>query len=112
MYGGCCALGPVIALRGELADPQQLTISIAITRAGAELFQGEISTSKIVRSYAELIVYLGRDNAFPEGAVLLTGTGIVPPDTISLEGGDLVTITIAGIGTLTNPVVRGFTPAR
>jgi len=113
MYANCCALGPLIALRGTLADPQQLTISIQITRDNATLFEGEISTSKIVRSYADLIGYLGRDNLFPDGVVLLTGTGIVPPDAISLEGGDTVAITIDGIGTLINPVVRGFSqPSR
>jgi 2-dehydro-3-deoxy-D-arabinonate dehydratase len=108
MYARCCALGPLVALRGTLADPRQLTISITITRDNTTLFQAEVSTSKIVRSYADLISYLGRDNLFPEGVVLLTGTGIVPPDAITLEGGDTVAITIEGIGTLVNPVVRGY----
>ena len=61
-----------------------------------------------MRSYADLISYLGRDNPFPDGAVLLTGTGIVPPDDTTLEDGDQVTIGIAGIGELHNTVVRGF----
>jgi 2-dehydro-3-deoxy-D-arabinonate dehydratase len=108
MYARCCALGPLVALRGTLADPRQLTISIMITRDNTTLFQAEVSTNKIVRSYADLISYLGRDNLFPEGVVLLTGTGIVPPDAITLEGGDTVAITIEGIGTLVNPVVRGY----
>jgi 2-dehydro-3-deoxy-D-arabinonate dehydratase len=112
VYGGCCALGPLIALRGQLADPTDLTIRLEIRRAGATIFSGEVSTSKIVRSYADLIAYLGRDNLFPDGAVLLTGTGIVPPDDTTLEDGDQVTITIAGIGALRNPVVRGFNAAR
>jgi 2-dehydro-3-deoxy-D-arabinonate dehydratase len=108
VYGGCCALGPLIALRGQLADPTNLTIQLEIQRAGATIFSGEVSTSKIVRSYADLIAYLGRDNLFPDGALLLTGTGIVPPDDTTLEDGDQVTISIAGIGALRNPVVRGF----
>ena len=62
----------------------------------------------MVRRLAELIDWLGCDHSFPEGVVLLTGTGVVPPDEISLQGGDLVRITIAGIGTLTNPVVGGI----
>jgi 2-dehydro-3-deoxy-D-arabinonate dehydratase len=112
VYGGCCALGPLIALRGTLADPTALTIQLEIQRAGATIFSGEVNTSKIVRSYADLIAYLGRDNLFPDGAVLLTGTGVVPPDDTTLEDGDQVTITIAGIGALRNPVVRGFRASR
>lgn len=108
VYGGCCAVGPMIALRDTVGDPRALTIRLEIQRAGAQIFAGEISTSKIVRSYADLIAYLGRDNLFPEGVLLLTGTGIVPPDEISLEGGDHVAISISGIGTLRNPVERGF----
>lgn len=107
MYARCCALGPMIALRDTLADPRNLTIRLEIVRGSAAIFSGEISTSKIVRSYAELIGFLGRDNLIPDGAVLLTGTGIVPPDEITLEAGDEVEITIEGIGTLRNPVVRG-----
>jgi 2-dehydro-3-deoxy-D-arabinonate dehydratase len=108
VYGGCCAIGPVVALRDTLADPRALQIRLAIQRDGAALFEGQISTSRIVRSYDDLIAYLGRDNLFPEGVLLLTGTGIVPPDAITLEGGDQVSISIDGIGTLQNPVVRGF----
>ena len=107
MYGRCCALGPLIALRGTLPDPTNLTIRLRIERDGAEIFAGETSTRKIVRPYEELISYLGRDNLFPDGVVLLTGTGIVPPDDVTLEAGDEVTIAIEGIGELRNPVVRG-----
>lgn len=107
MYGRCCALGPIIALTGTLANPRDLGIELSITRAGSQLFRGSVRTSKIVRGYDELIGFLGRDNLFPDGAVLLTGTGIVPPDSISIDAGDTVAITIEGIGTLVNPVVRG-----
>jgi 2-dehydro-3-deoxy-D-arabinonate dehydratase len=61
----------------------------------------------MARSLEDLIDWLGRENHFPDGVILLTGTGIVPPDDFSLEAGDQVSITIDGIGTLTNPVVRG-----
>jgi 2-dehydro-3-deoxy-D-arabinonate dehydratase len=108
VYGACCALGPLIALRDSIADPANLTISIQILRGGSRIFAGEIGTNKIVRSYADLIGYLGRDNLFPDGVVLLTGTGIVPPDDTTLEAGDEVAIAIEGIGELRNPVVRGF----
>ena len=60
-----------------------------------------------MRSFADLIGYLGRDNLFPDGVVLLTGTGIVPPDDFTLLAGDEVAISIEGIGTLRNPVVQG-----
>jgi 2-dehydro-3-deoxy-D-arabinonate dehydratase len=109
MYGRCCALGPVIALGESVADPRALRIALSIARGGATIFEGETSTSRIVRRFEELIGFLGRDNLFPEGAVLLTGTGIVPPDEITLEAGDIVSITVESVGTLVNPVVRGGT---
>ena len=84
-----------------------LAVGLKIIRAGAVLFSDSTSTRNIVRPYAELIAYLGRDNLFPAGVVLLTGTGIVPPDAISLQAGDEVVITIEGIGELRNPVVLG-----
>jgi 2-dehydro-3-deoxy-D-arabinonate dehydratase len=107
MYGRCCAVGPLIALVEQIPDGKNLTIRIDIQRNGASVFGGSVSTSKIVRSFGELIDYLGRDNLFPEGVLLLTGTGIVPSDDFTLESGDAVSITIDGIGTLHNPVVRG-----
>ena len=59
------------------------------------------------RTFEDLIDWLFRDNSFPDGVILLTGTGIVPPNEFTLEAGDVVSIDITGIGTLTNPVVRG-----
>src|SRR5258706_6989213 len=84
VYGACCALGPLIALRDSVAEPNNLTIRLNIVRAGATVFAGEISTRRLVRSYADLIAYLGRDNLFADGVILLTGTGIVPPDDFTL----------------------------
>jgi 2-dehydro-3-deoxy-D-arabinonate dehydratase len=107
MYARCCALGPAITLRSAIPNPNDLTISIRIVRDGSAIFSGEVSTRRIVRTFAELIDYLGRDNIFSHGAVLLTGTGIVPPDDISLHAGDEVVITIDGIGTLHNPIMSG-----
>ena len=83
-----------------------LAIELRILRAGAVAFEGATSTRKIVRPYEELIGYLGRDNLFPDGVVLLTGTGIVPPDDFTLQPGDEVAIRIEGIGELRNPVAR------
>ena len=107
VYARCCALGPQIALRGAVADPRDLRIELQILRAGAAAFDGTTSTRKIVRPYEELIGYLGRDNLFPDGVVLLTGTGIVPPDDFTLQAGDEIVIRIEGIGELRNPVVQG-----
>lgn len=61
----------------------------------------------MARPFEELIDWLGRDNRFPHGVILLTGTGIVPPDDFSLQADDVVRITIDGIGTLVNPVIQG-----
>jgi 2-dehydro-3-deoxy-D-arabinonate dehydratase len=107
LYARCCALGPLIALRESIADPTGLPIKLEIVRDGATAFTAETNTRRIVRAYSELIDYLGRDNLFPDGAVLLTGTGIVPPDDFTLLAGDEVAISIEGIGTLRNPVVQG-----
>ena len=107
LYARCCALGPLIALRDSIADPTNLPIKLEILREGAIAFAAETSTRRIVRSFADLIGYLGRDNLFPDGVVLLTGTGIVPPDDFTLLAGDEVAISIEGIGTLRNPVVQG-----
>lgn len=107
MYARSCALGPMIALNEHIADAKNLDIHIQIRRDGQEVFGGVVNTSKIVRNYVDLVEYLGRDNLFPDGVLLMTGTGIVPGDDFTLEGGDVVRITIAEIGTLENPVVRG-----
>lgn len=107
VYARCCALGPLIALRDTFGDATHLAVELAIVRAGATMFSGATNTRAIVRPYAELIAYLGRDNLFPDGVVLLTGTGVVPPDHVSLQAGDEVRITIEGLGELRNPVVLG-----
>lgn len=102
IYDGSCALGPGIAL----AEPHELTdvpIQMEIRRGGAVPFQGETRTSRMKRSLEELVATLGRELAFPQGAFLMTGTGIVPPDEVSLKPGDVVRVTIASL-VLENPV--------
>ena len=103
VYDGCCALGPAIAPAWEY-DPTDRQITLEVRRGGAVLFAGETSTAAMRRSIAELVSYLGRDQTFPVGCMLLTGTGIVPPADISLRDGDVVTIRIDGLGELVNPV--------
>ncbi len=107
VYRQCCALGPVIRLAGTGADPTALGIRLHIERAGVTIFEGATRTNQMARTFADLVNYLGRENEFPQGVVLLTGTGIVPPDDFTLADGDVVTIEIDGIGVLRNPVVKG-----
>ena len=97
-YDGACALGPLIALDGE----RPRAIELVINREGSVVFQGATSTSQMRRTPQELAGYLFRELTFPEGAFLLTGTGIVPGDEFTLQSGDFVQITIEGIGTLEN----------
>ncbi|MFH1086098.1 MAG: fumarylacetoacetate hydrolase family protein [Chloroflexota bacterium] len=105
IYDRCCALGPVMRLAGGF-DPLSQDVTCIIYRDGKVAFRGETSTARIHRPLAELIGYLGRCNSFPAGAFVLTGTGIVPPDTFSLAAGDVVEITFSALGTLSNPVIE------
>lgn len=107
VYTASCALGPAILLRPiahEAAWPEA-AIRLKITRAGVVAFDGETHTRRIKRTMADLLGYLGRSATFPDGAALLTGTGVVPPNEFTLAVGDEVAITIDGIGTLTNGVM-------
>jgi 2-dehydro-3-deoxy-D-arabinonate dehydratase len=103
IYNRSCALGPGI-LVGHEALPLQTRISIEIQRGGSAAFQGETTLGQMKRKPEELVQYLYRDQTFPHGAFLLTGTGIVPPDSFTLERGDVIRIGIEGIGVLVNPV--------
>jgi 2-dehydro-3-deoxy-D-arabinonate dehydratase len=103
VYTAACALGPGIVLSASTEFPQA-TIRMTIVRAGQTAFTGEVHTDRIRRTIRELADYLGRCNTYPDGVVLLTGTGIVPPSDFTLAAGDEVTISIEGIGTLKNTV--------
>jgi 2-dehydro-3-deoxy-D-arabinonate dehydratase len=107
LYDSCCALGPAITLVTAMPPHESIGIRLEIERDGARIQHGETSVARMARRFEELIDWLGRENRFPDGVVLLTGTGIVPPDEFSLRHGDMVRITIDGIGTLSNPVVQG-----
>src|SRR5262249_52949328 len=104
VYDGACALGPVVTLADSLPAFDHVTIKLTIQRRGARVFEGATALTAMARTFADLVSWLGRENSFPHGAVLLTGTGVVPPDDFSLAAGDLVTIDITGIGQLTNLV--------
>jgi len=104
VYTGSCSIGPCITLASAIADPQQMGIRLTIVRGGATVFEGTTSVAAMKRPLTELVDWLGRENQFPNGAILLTGTGIVPPDAFTLALEDVVTIAIDGIGELTNTV--------
>ncbi len=106
MYEKGAGLGPVIEMSWEVTDPGNLPIRLSISRDGAEVFAGETNTNQMHRSFDDLRDYLFRHNVFDYGVFLMTGTGIVPPSDFTLDGGDVVSISIEGIGTLVNPVVR------
>lgn len=106
VYNGCCALGPCVTLLIGMPRPQDIGIELVIRRDGSAAFSGKTSVGQMARTFDDLIGYLGRDNSFPNGVILLTGTGIVPPDDFTLQPGDAIDISIDGIGTLTNTVVQ------
>ncbi|HYG19846.1 MAG TPA: fumarylacetoacetate hydrolase family protein [Ohtaekwangia sp.] len=102
-YDGSAALGPCLFVPPSPIDPDT-AIKIDILRNGKAVFSGEISINRMKRTHTELASYLFRETSFPHGTYLMTGTGIVPPDTFTLSIGDEVRIAIAGIGTLSNRV--------
>ena len=104
VYDRCLGLGPHIVTTDDVPDPLNLAVELRILRAGNVAFEGSTSTSRLNRTLEELCAYLGRCNTFPTGAILLTGTGIVPPDEFTLAPNDEVVIRIEGIGVLTNTV--------
>jgi 2-dehydro-3-deoxy-D-arabinonate dehydratase len=104
IYAASCAIGPWVVVGVREDDARQWAIRLEIDRGGASVFAGETRVDQIKRTFDELVAYLFRSQAFPGGAMLLTGAGIVPPDSFTLAEGDRVRITISGIGTLENPV--------
>ena len=103
VYDGSCALGPAVLVTSASLPPTT-EIRLVIRRAGQTAFEGATTLASMKRRPEELVEYLYRDNSFPKGCLLLTGTGVVPPDDFTLAHGDEVTITIEPIGTLVNTV--------
>jgi len=102
VYAACCGLGPGLVVREPL--PRETAIDIEIIRGADTVFQGSTSLTQMKRNFDELAGYLYRDNIFSRGCYLLTGTGIIPPGEFTLHGGDIIRITVAGLGTLENSV--------
>lgn len=107
MYKQCCGLGPCVLIASQPLSPENVKIGLEILRGGQSVFQGETNVGQIARPLAGLIEWLGKDNEFPHGVFLLTGTGVVPPDNFTLHAGDVMEIEITGIGKLRNPVIQG-----
>jgi 2-dehydro-3-deoxy-D-arabinonate dehydratase len=105
IYDRSCALGPCVRVGVDENEARTWKIQIEIERDEKTVFLGETSVDKIKRNFAELAEYLFRCQTFPQGAVLLSGTGIVPADDFTLQPKDCVRIAISGIGVLENSVV-------
>jgi 2-dehydro-3-deoxy-D-arabinonate dehydratase len=103
IYQGSCALGPVIVTPDQIGDPYHLEMTCTIRRDGQELFAGAVNTSRMNRKVETLLEYLLRANPVPAGSVLLTGTGIIVPETAALRPGDVVSIRVPELGELSNP---------
>lgn len=104
VYNQSCALGPVVTLAAGMPARQLIHIDLRIERGAKIAFEGGTRLTEMARSLESLVDWLGIDNSFPHGVVLLTGTGIVPPDDFTLESGDKITIEVTGIGRLVNTV--------
>ena len=102
-YSGSAALGPCLVISDQ-PPGKDTQIEIVIARRGKTVFSGSTDIGQMKRPLSSLAEYLYRDNEFPRGAWLMTGTGIVPPDAFTLEHGDEIRITIEPVGTLTNTV--------
>ncbi|WP_433163149.1 fumarylacetoacetate hydrolase family protein [Kribbella sp. CA-247076] len=110
LFAGGCALAAGIRPVWEVGNPKDLSIDLVIERAGDEVFAGTTSTAKLVRELQDLIDVLFLPNDFPDGVILATGTGIVPELGFALAEGDVITITVAEVGTLMNTVAVGREP--
>jgi 2-dehydro-3-deoxy-D-arabinonate dehydratase len=104
IYKGSCSVGPLVTPVAAMPPLPGVEIKLTIRRGGTVGFEGTTTLAQMARSVESLAEWLFRENEFPHGALLLTGTGIVPPDDFTLAHGDDVSISIGGIGTLHNPV--------
>ncbi len=107
IYLGGCATGPAIRPVWEVLDPYTLGIELTITRDGERVWNGQASTGQLHRRLDDLVGYLFREDVFPDGVILATGTCLVPELPFTLRAGDEITISIGEVGTLTSTVVAG-----
>jgi 2-dehydro-3-deoxy-D-arabinonate dehydratase len=109
IYDGSCALAALVRPAWEVPDPGQLGIRLLVQRDGRTLLDERTSTARMHRRLADLVEHLHRSLTLPDGAVLATGTGIVPGLDLTLRPGDVVEITVDEVGMLTNPVADSAT---
>jgi 2-dehydro-3-deoxy-D-arabinonate dehydratase len=105
IYAGACSFGPAVLVSDNQAHAFHLTLRVT-DEWGRIVFEGESFTATMKRSFGELVEWLLIDNPVPPGSILLTGTGLVPPDSFTLLPGHFVEIHVPEIGTLVNPVAR------
>ena len=106
IYDDSLGLSGTIVLARDAPDPRSAAIELEIHRDGERVFAGETSVSEMKRGFDELVAALYRELSFPYGAVLLTGTGVVPPDELTLELGDRVRIEVEGVGVLEHDIYK------
>jgi 2-dehydro-3-deoxy-D-arabinonate dehydratase len=104
VYTACCSLGPYIITPDEFGDPYSKQVRCTIQRGGKLIFDGTANTSQLHRKLETLVEYLYRSNPVPSGSVLCTGTGIIVKEDAALQPGDICSVSIEGIGELSNPV--------
>jgi 2-dehydro-3-deoxy-D-arabinonate dehydratase len=110
VYAGSCSLSPLVRPAWQLADPLAGEVTMTIRRSEETVFAGRVPLRSLRRDPADLVDHLFRSQPFPDGAVLATGTGIVPDMDFTLAENDVIDIGISGVGTLTNHVVVGREP--
>jgi 2-dehydro-3-deoxy-D-arabinonate dehydratase len=102
-YDGCASVGPCIYVTDQPLSPET-EIQLEIVRDNQTAFKASTSISQMKRSFEELVSFVFRECSFPDGCLIMTGTGIVPENEFTLKSGDVVNITVDAIGTLSNPV--------
>ena len=106
-YDASAGLGPWIRLLDGPIDRAELSVKLTIRRGGETVFDADTAASEMARTFEDLVGWLARDNSFPTGAMLMTGTGVVPDSNFTLSVGDVVEITVGTIGTLSNTIIQG-----
>ncbi len=104
-FNGCCSLGPFLLTPDEIENPYALEMTCTVKRGDVTRFEGKTSTSRLNRKFETMVDYLLRSNSVPSSSVVLTGTGIIVTEEAALGAGDVISITVPGLGTLSNPAV-------